>query len=129
MDAKGAGEPDPLDFAIGVRIRTRRLFLGMSQTDLADKIDVSFQQVQRYERGVSRVPASKLVAIAAAMGTKVRVLVGETDDETSETAVFDALAEPGAMEMLRAWSAVSEPKARAALLALAQDLAQSEGRH
>ena len=56
--------PNPTDKHVGTRIRMRRLMLGMSQTALADGLDLTFQQIQKYEKGVNRVGASRLQQIA-----------------------------------------------------------------
>jgi transcriptional regulator with XRE-family HTH domain len=65
-DASGDG-PGPVDRHVGTRIRLRRKEVGMSQEQLARRIGVSFQQVQKYERGANRVSASKLFEIAVAL--------------------------------------------------------------
>lgn len=114
-----------VDAAIGARIRSRRIYLKMSQTELATRIGVSFQQVQKYERGANRVSGSKLVAIGAALGVSVGWLVGEDETSAGDDAVFAALAAPGALEMLRAFAAIRKPRTRAALLALALDMARN----
>ena len=69
--------PDPVDIAIGARMRLRRKSLGISQGVLSERVGVSFQQIQKYERGANRVSGSMLVAIAAALDTSVGWLVGE----------------------------------------------------
>ncbi len=56
--------PRPVDVHVGSRIRLRRIELGLSQTELADKVGVSFQQLQKYENGKNRVSASRLYAIS-----------------------------------------------------------------
>jgi len=112
-----------MELSIGARLRARRRQLGLSQTDLAEKLGVSFQQVQKYERGSNRIAASTLVAAAEALSTSVSSLVGEDgagreeDDE-----LFRALARPGAIEMLRAFNAIPDSRTRAALLTLAQEM-------
>lgn len=71
---KGVSNPrsaTAIDRAIGERIRARRLEIGMSQEKLADAIGVTFQQVQKYEKGVNRVAASTLFAIAQALDAKL----------------------------------------------------------
>ncbi|MFI4967024.1 MAG: helix-turn-helix domain-containing protein [Caulobacterales bacterium] len=105
-------------------MRTRRRQLGLSQSDLAERLGVSFQQVQKYERGANRVAASTLLMAAQALGTGVSWLVGEEvsgreDDED----VFRALARPGALEILQAFNAIPDVRTRAALLALAREMA------
>jgi len=56
--------PNPIDKYVGSRVRMRRLTLGMTQTTLADQLGITFQQVQKYEKGTNRISASRLVAIA-----------------------------------------------------------------
>jgi len=60
-----ANTPGPLDVMLGAKIRIFRSYRGMSQTDLARKIGVAFQQVQKYEKGTNRIVASRLSRIAA----------------------------------------------------------------
>jgi len=69
--------PDPIDVEVGRRIRLRRKALGISQSELAGALGVSFQQCQKYEKGANRVSASMLVRIAAKLETTVAALVGE----------------------------------------------------
>jgi transcriptional regulator with XRE-family HTH domain len=123
MQPKDAARTTAVELASGARLRTRRRQLGLSQTSLAEALGVSFQQVQKYERGANRVAASTLVAAAEALGVSVGWLVGEVgggagdDDE-----VFRALARPGALEILQAFNAIPDTRARAALLALAPEM-------
>lgn len=69
---------DPIDIATGARIRARRKALRISQQDLADFLSLTFQQVQKYERGANRVSISMVVRIAQRLRTSVAYLVGET---------------------------------------------------
>ncbi len=57
---RGTGRPHPVDIHVGARARQRRVLLGMNQTKLGDALGLSFQQVQKYERGTNRISASKL---------------------------------------------------------------------
>jgi len=118
--------PDPVDIAIGARMRLRRKSLGISQGILSDRVGVSFQQIQKYERGANRVSGSMLVSIAAALDTTVGWLVGE-EGGMSDAAddILQALALTGATDLLEAYAAIRRPSARAALLALAQEMASS----
>lgn len=124
MPLDDATGPDPVDIAIGARMRLRRKTLGMSQGVLADRIGVSFQQVQKYERGANRVSGSTLVAVAGALDTSVGWLVGE-DGSIADVAdeLVRALAITGAVELLEAYAAIPKASARAALTALAQEMA------
>jgi transcriptional regulator with XRE-family HTH domain len=66
-----------LDRTIGVRLRARRLETHLSQTDLADKLGVSFQQVQKYEKGVNRIGSSRLVEIAKILQVEPSYFFGD----------------------------------------------------
>jgi transcriptional regulator with XRE-family HTH domain len=77
----GRDGPDPIDVAVGAAVRARRETLGVSQTSLADALGLTFQQIQKYERGRNRMSASALVRTAAALQTSVAALVGETPVE------------------------------------------------
>jgi len=63
--------PDPVDLYVGARIRARRLLIGMNQETLARKLELTFQQVQKYEGGANRVSASRLAEIAQALGVDI----------------------------------------------------------
>lgn len=116
--------PDPIDIGIGARMRLRRKSLGISQGVLSERVGVSFQQIQKYERGANRVSGSMLVAIAAALDTSVGWLVGE-EGGLADAAddIISALAISGATDLLAAYAAIPQASARAALVALAQEMA------
>ncbi len=78
--------PNPVDLHVGARIRLRRRMQGVSQEKLADALGLTFQQVQKYERGANRVSASKLYEIAAALRAPVAYF-------------FDGLADPTGDEL------------------------------
>ncbi len=61
---RGTGTPHPVDIHVGARVRMRRKLLGMTQTDLADTMGLTFQQVQKYERGTNRISASRLYGLS-----------------------------------------------------------------
>ncbi|MBP7702244.1 MAG: helix-turn-helix domain-containing protein [Phenylobacterium sp.] len=116
--------PDPVDVGIGARMRLRRKSLGISQGVLSERVGVSFQQIQKYERGANRVSGSMLVAIANALDTSVGWLVGEEGglaDAADE--VISALALTGGVDLLEAFAAIPQASARAALVTLAQEMA------
>ena len=124
MELKDPGRAAQLELAIGARLRTRRRQLGLSQTELADVLGVSFQQVQKYERGANRVAASTLLAAAQALSTSVGWLLGEeASGRDDDDDVFRALARPGALEILQAFNTIRSAQARAALVALTREMA------
>ena len=114
--------PDPIDVAVGARVRIRRRWLGFSQTQLANALGITFQQVQKYERGANRVSASMLVKIAAKLETTVAALVGEDGQAPVEAIIYAQLATPGAAELLAAFAQIQDGDARRALLTIAEGL-------
>ena len=97
-------KPNPIDISIGGRIRAQRLAMGMSQEKLADALGLTFQQVQKYEKGSNRVSGSRLVQIANALMVSPSFLMGETAGGASRRPDdFVLLGERGAVEMLRAY--------------------------
>ena len=118
-------QPDPIDIAVGARIRMRRKMLGVSQQGLAEVLGVTFQQVQKYERGTNRVSASMLVKIARRLDCTVASLVGEeggvVDDSLAPT-----LAVPGALELVEAFARIEDAQVRRRALELLTALAADE---
>ncbi len=119
--------PDPIDIDVGARIRARRVFLGLSQTKLATALGLTFQQVQKYERGDNRVSASTLVRVAGALDTSVAALVGE-DGARTEKPMFRHLAMPGAFDLLDAFAKIADPEVRRAVVRLTKTLARAAER-
>jgi transcriptional regulator with XRE-family HTH domain len=121
--------PHPLDVALGSRIRLRRRELGLSQEQLARQVGITFQQVQKYEHGTNRVSFSRLVEIAQALHCGVMDIVGDLD-KSKASPLFSRhvarLNEPGAAELLEAYTAIQSPKHRRAILNLAKQLAEGK---
>lgn len=64
--------PNRIDVHVGSRLRTRRIIVGMSQEKLGDQLGLTFQQVQKYEKGLNRIGASRLYAISRILGTSIQ---------------------------------------------------------
>jgi transcriptional regulator with XRE-family HTH domain len=105
--------PNTLDIALGLRIRQRRKALGISQTALADAVGLTFQQIQKYERGFNRVSFSRLVELSHALACRVQDMIGDLDDGGLPSPLFRQdtghLRENGAPELLAAYA--KAPKA------------------
>jgi transcriptional regulator with XRE-family HTH domain len=114
---------DPVDLAVGARIRLLRKMRGLSQQALAEATGVTFQQIQKYERGANRVSASMLARIAESLRTPVSELFGETSGPSAVDDVAGLLAQPGALELLRAYSELPRGPARTALVEFVRTLA------
>jgi transcriptional regulator with XRE-family HTH domain len=113
--------PTAADIAVGLRIRALRRAAGRTQKQLADQVGITNAQLHRYEAGASRVAASRLVAIARALGCRVEDLVS-ADMAGSTSRHLDEFA-----CLARAFAAISDPKHRAALLSLANTMAGAAG--
>jgi transcriptional regulator with XRE-family HTH domain len=122
MDDSG---PDRLDQALGLAIRLRRHARGLSQSGLGEAIGVSFQQIQKYERGANRVSFSTMVRICEALGCHVSDLVAEVEQlRPSARAPQDLLTQPEAAPLLEALAQIRAPGVRRAVLELARSLAR-----
>jgi transcriptional regulator with XRE-family HTH domain len=118
--------PLPVDTLVGQNIRICRLQKGMSQTELGQRIGVTFQQVQKYEKGANRVGASRLTLIADVLGVPLPTLfdgaatAGQTAHDTSPRHL---LAKPHSLRLLQAFDKVKDDGTRMALLAMVECLA------
>ena len=124
MASKPEAAADPVDVAVGARIRLLRKLKGLSQQALAEAAGVTFQQIQKYERGSYRVSASMLTRIARTLGVPVTAMFGEASPANASAVdeVADLLAEPGALELLKAYSGLPRGASRSALVEFVRSL-------
>ncbi len=135
MSRRPSSAPDPIDLLVGLRLRTRRRARGLSQEALAERLGVSFQQVQKYERGANRVSASRLVRIAVTLDTPLAAFfegVAELDTLSVERspvhqALQDMLTEPDGEALAQAFLAIRSRAVRRKLTELACEIAAAEG--
>lgn len=111
------------DADIGARIRLRRNQLAKSQEWLGDQLGLSFQQIQKYEKGTNRASGGRLLAIANALETTVSALVGVSDKEGPPGAL-ELLVEPGCLDLVQAFVRISDQKTRVSIVALVETLAR-----
>ena len=88
-----AGNPNPIDVHVGSRVRLRRTLLGMSQDKLGDAIGLTFQQVQKYERGANRVGSSRLFDLARVLDVPVTYFFEEMSASRARAQRFGGMAE------------------------------------
>ena len=96
----------PFDVQVGYRVRAQRMAHGMSQEALGKALGVTFQQVQKYEKGTNRISAGGLMNIAKVLNVSVHTLIGEGTDSNGSAGAdgtFEYLAQPGAVRLLRAY--------------------------
>ena len=80
---RGTGNPSPVDVHVGARVRQRRVLLGMTQTKLGEAFGMSFQQVQKYERGTNRISASRLYDLSRVLDVSIEYFFDEMPPEVA----------------------------------------------
>lgn len=122
-------KPDPVDVEVGQRIRIQRLQSGLSQTSLAEQLGVTFQQVQKYEKGVNRVGAGRLTKIAKVLGVPVSTFFGahdaspiERSERGTASSPLKLLTVPGALRLLRAYAQLNDGKMRRSIVELVENI-------
>lgn len=136
----GTGRPNPIDVHVGSRVRLRRTLLGMSQEKLGDAINLTFQQVQKYERGANRIGSSRLFDLSRVLDVPVSFFFddmpaeitesapgsnSELSDSSAESYAADPLAKRETLELVRAYYQIEEPSVRKRLFDLAKALANT----
>ena len=127
--------PNPIDKHVGSRVRMRRKMLGMSQEKLGDALGLTFQQVQKYEKGTNRIGASRIQQICDILQVPVSFLfegvpggaAGEDFSESSPAYVADFLATAEGLALIRAFTRIPEIKLRRAIVDLVEQIAAREG--
>ena len=104
----------PVDVHVGKRVRHRRWMVGMTQQQLADKVGIKFQQIQKYETGMNRISASRLWDIADALGVAISFFFEGLDQENQivEEIDGDILADKEALMLVRSYYAIPEAQRR-----------------
>jgi len=124
-----------IDRLVGVRVRDRRIALGMSQDALAKKLGLSFQQVQKYEKGTNRISAGRLFVLAQALLTPIAYFFGEAiggsrqpgfAEDAAPSPVMNFVASREGQELAVALAQIKDTKARKNLISLAKNLAAKE---
>jgi transcriptional regulator with XRE-family HTH domain len=125
--------PNPVDLHVGARIRMRRRILGVSQERLAEDLGITFQQIQKYERGANRVSASKLYEIAKSLHSTVDYFFEGLADmadggmaETGQPFAHDFLKTPEGLELATLFPKISRAKVRRRILELVRSMARDE---
>jgi transcriptional regulator with XRE-family HTH domain len=127
---KNRKSPDHRDAFVGSRIRSQRLVRRMSQTELGRRVGVTFQQVQKYEKGRNRVSASRLQRISDVLGVPVAFFFGDGAESKSASAAETGLAfleTAGAVRLVRAYSKIRDSRTRRSLVELAETMAREAG--
>src|ERR1700712_1902594 len=129
--------PNPVDKYVGSRVRMRRIMLGMSQEKLGEALGLTFQQVQKYEKGTNRVGASRLQQISEILQVPVSFLFdgGPSGSDKNEglsagappAYVSDFLATSEGLALTRAFTRITDAKLRRSIVELVEQVAAREG--
>ena len=136
-DEKSSRRPNPIDVHVGSRVRFRRMLLGMSQEKLGEKLGLTFQQIQKYEKGINRIGASRLFDLAQVLGVSVQFFYEEAPaaaeasqfvpdgfaERPDEGSIVEFLRSRDGLELNRAFVRISDAKARRAIVDLVRSLA------
>jgi transcriptional regulator with XRE-family HTH domain len=126
--------PNFVDAHVGVRMRVRRQIIGMSQERLGELLGITFQQVQKYEKGSNRVSASRLYLMAKVLGVPVQYFFDGLPDsdkegfaeESRSSAVIDACASPEGIQLNRIFSEIADPNRRKLVVSLVKAVAEQK---
>ncbi|MBK9079994.1 MAG: helix-turn-helix transcriptional regulator [Hyphomicrobium sp.] len=137
---RGSRRANPMDVHVGTRVRLRRMLLGMSQEKLGEHLGLTFQQVQKYEKGVNRIGASRLFDLAKVLGVPVQFFYDEAPagtysaaepiagfaEQPGESYVVEFLGSRDGLELNKAFARIKDPKVRRSIVDLARSLAGEE---
>ena len=135
------GKPDPVDIHVGSRVRLRRTLLGLSQEKLGEALGLTFQQVQKYERGANRIGASRLHQISQILDVPVSFFFEEMAADVANLAPagrrsptaaaevepfeHDPMAKRETLELVRAYYKIDDPKVRKRIFELTKAMAKA----
>lgn len=127
-------KPNPIDIHVGSRLRLRRNMLGISQEKLGEGLGITFQQIQKYEKGTNRVGASRLQAISSILSVPVAFFFEDAPsgdgvapkglaEDHSGIYVADFMSSTEGLQLNRAFAKIGDPKVRRRLVELVKVLA------
>lgn len=133
--------PHPVDTHVGSRVKSRRLMLGLSQEELAKSIGLTFQQVQKYERGINRISVSRLADISRALKSPIdyflegcgainqnkKLSLKGVSDGRQEKLEPDPMTRRDVLELVRAYQSIQSAGMKKQLLEMAKVMAKSGG--
>src|ERR1700679_1629124 len=124
-------QANPIDVQVGNRVRIRRMLIGMSQEKLGDLLGLTFQQVQKYEKGINRIGAGRLFEIARILDVPIDFFydgVGTPSDGLGEARapVMEFVSSTEGLQLSLAFMKIKDPKVRKRVLDLVKSLAEEE---
>jgi transcriptional regulator with XRE-family HTH domain len=136
LDSPGR-KPNPMDIHVGSRVRLRRMVIGMSQEKLGEKMGLTFQQIQKYEKGTNRIGASRLHQLSQIMDVPVGFFFEDAPhhmmrqsgasgfaESKTEAFLLDFLNSRDGLELNRAFVKITDPKVRKRVVELVRALSE-----
>jgi transcriptional regulator with XRE-family HTH domain len=118
-----AKRPSPIDVAVGRNVRIWRMARGLSQAQLASRLGVTFQQLQKYEFGANRIGTGRLVKVAAVLRVPITALFEGTDAADPSRSLLALLADVRAFRLAHAFAAIKDSACRLSLVNLVEKMA------
>ncbi|MFA5898779.1 MAG: helix-turn-helix transcriptional regulator [Hyphomicrobium sp.] len=132
-EERGTRRANPIDVHVGGRVRLRRMLLGMSQEKLGEHLGLTFQQVQKYEKGINRIGASRLFDLAQVLGVPVQFFYEELAvggaraagfaDRPAESYAAEFLGSREGLELNKAFARISDSRVRRSIVDLVRAFA------
>ena len=132
-------QANPVDARVGHRVRLRRMLMGMSQERLGELLGLTFQQVQKYEKGVNRIGAGRLFEIATILGVPIGFFYEDAENALANTpgfaeddesgSVMEFIASGEGLQLTLAFMRIKDPKVRRRILDLVRELSDEEKKH
>jgi transcriptional regulator with XRE-family HTH domain len=122
---KSAKSPSPIDVAVGRNVRIWRMVKGLSQAQLANRVGVTFQQVQKYEVGGNRIGTGRLVKIAAILGVPISALFEGTTGADPSRPLLALVSDRRSFRLAHAFAAVKDNRCRLSLVNMVEKIAAS----
>jgi transcriptional regulator with XRE-family HTH domain len=118
--------PDRVDIEVGRRVRTFRLQKGLSQEELGDQLGLTFQQVQKYEKGINRIGAGRLQRIANILEIPISdFFTSDRQEGVAPAELFKLLDTAAALRLVRAYSRIGDSKVQQGIMRLVESIARS----
>jgi transcriptional regulator with XRE-family HTH domain len=117
-----AKQTNAIDKHVGTRLRVRRMMLGMSQTDIGDALGLTFQQVQKYEKGENRIGAGRLHQLAGILGVPVTFFFDGTSAKAGSLDPMGVLATSPGLRLVTAFTRITDTELRRRIVRLVEEL-------
>ncbi len=128
--------PHPIDVHVGARVKLRRTLLGMSQDKLGEALGLTFQQIQKYEKGIKRIGASRVFEFARILDVPIQYLFDDFEptigagagfsEGNGDASFMDLLNTPDGVQLCRYYAEIDDPKVKKRVLDLVKAIAEGE---